>query len=212
MKARWLPLMCLAFVHGEPLQAFELEHIETHYTDGEYRLSMTATLAAPLHEVEAVLRDYPHYPDLDARILEARVVTVEPGTVQLFTRIHVCFSFLCRNVERVERVEERPTELLATVIAEHSDAERGETHTVLLAQGAQTRIQYTTFIVPKFWVPAWFGRSLMLRTLRDGTVNLFQHVEQRAAAAFSSSAVTPLSTSMNSLPEPSRRQLPDGHN
>ena|GEM_PF-667054 len=165
-----------------PAQAWQLDHVETHYEGGEYRLALTATLDVPLPRVERVLRDYAHYSNLDARILEVRVLgTPAANQVQLFTRIHVCVSLLCRNVERVERVEERPGELLATVLPERSDAERGETHTVLLADGTRTRVQYTTFIVPKFWVPALFGRSLMLRALREGTVSLFQNVERRAA-------------------------------
>lgn len=167
---------------GPASQAFELDQIATHYEAGEYRLSMTATLAAPLHRVEDALRDYAHYPELDTRILEARVTTPPIlGALQLFTRIRVCVSFVCRNVDRVEQVQERPGEIVATVIADRSDAVRGETHTVLVAQGAFTQVRYTTFIVPKFWIPAWLGRALMLRTLRDGTINLFQHIEQRAA-------------------------------
>src|SRR5882757_2673710 len=175
-------------------QAFEVEQLNTRYEAGQYRLSMTVILAAPLHQVEAVLRDYAHYPELDPRILEARVLNSStPGTVQLFTRIHVCVSLLCRNVERIEQVEERPGEMVATIIPEHSDAEQGSTHTVLSAQGERTQVRYTTFIVPKFWVPAWFGRALMLRTLRDGTLNLFQHIEQRAATPLSTSSTSALS-------------------
>lgn len=164
-----------------PARAVQVDHIETRYEGGEYRLSLTATLAAPLAQVEAVLRDYVHYPELDGRIMAVHTMTTAvPGELRLYTRIHVCVSFVCRDVDRVERVQEQPGELLATVIPEQSDAERGETRTSLLAQGEHTRVQYTTMIVPKFWVPAWFGRSLMLRTLRDGTVSLFQQVEQRA--------------------------------
>lgn len=169
-----------------PGLALEVEHLQVRFHDGEYRLDMTATLAAPLTRVESVLRDYARYPQLDARILKAQVLTrlgvTESGAqLELLTRINVCFSFLCRKVERVERVEERPGELLATVIPERSDAERGSTHTQLSALGERTRVVYSTQIVPKFWVPALVGRSLMLRSLRDATVSLFEHIEQRAA-------------------------------
>jgi hypothetical protein len=78
--------------------------------------------------------------------------------------------------------------LLATVIPERSDAERGSTHTQLYAQGERTRVEYATQIVPKFWVPPLFGRSLMLRSLRDATVTLFEHIEQRAAQSSTSPA------------------------
>ena len=203
-----LKLICMLMLFAGSVKAyaFTLEQVSTRYEAGEYRLALTATLAAPLQQVEAVLRDYARYPELDARILEARIVRVTaPGQLQLFTRIHVCVSILCRNVERTEQVEEHAGELLATIIADRSDAERGATHTVLSADGVLTRVHYTTYIVPKFWVPALFGRSLMLRTLRDGTLALFQHVEQRASTL-------PSTGSLDTVAEPSPKQTePNDH-
>jgi hypothetical protein len=161
--------------------AMDMHSINAEYVNGEYRLTMTATLTAHSDRVEAVLRDYAHYKSLDTRILDAHVVSrPQTNQVQLFTRIRVCFSLLCRNVDRIELVEERPWELLATIIPAKSDAERGGTHTVLIADGEHTQVQYTTYIVPKFWVPALFGRSIMLRTLRDATTSMFENIEKRA--------------------------------
>jgi len=161
--------------------AMQTQDIHTEYVKGEYRLTMNVTLAAPADRVQAVLRDYAHYHALDSRILDARVIQhPQPNQVQLFTRIRVCFSFLCRNVDRLELVEEQPWELLATVIPDKSDAERGSTRTELIPDGKFTRIQYTTSIVPKFWVPALFGRNIMLHTLRDATLSMFEHIEKLA--------------------------------
>ncbi len=162
-------------------QAFQVDAIQTRFYAGAYQLTMTATLMAPVDRVEAVLRDYASYPQLDARILMAQVLSrSSPHELELLTRINVCFAFLCRKVERVEQVEEKPNELLATVIAERSDAERGQTHTQLRELNGTTQVIYVTEIVPKFWVPALVGRSLMLRSLRDATVSLFTNIEQRA--------------------------------
>jgi len=161
--------------------AMETRDIHTEYVKGEYRLVMDISLAARADRVEQILRDYAQYKALDSRILDAHIVQrPQPNVVQLFTRIRVCFSFLCRNVDRVESVEERPLELLATVIPDKSDAERGSTHAVLLAEGDHTRVQYTSSIVPKFWVPALFGRNMMLHTLRDATLSMFEHIEKLA--------------------------------
>ena len=174
-------LVCMAVSHAVPARAVETQSISTTYVNGEYRLTMTATLSARADRVQAVLRDYAHYRSLENRILDAHVIS-HPGAdeVQLFTRIRVCFSLLCRNVDRVERVEERPLELIATVVPDKSDAERGVTHTVLTDEGDRTQVQYTTFIVPKFWVPPLFGRSIMLHTLRDATLTMFQNIEKMA--------------------------------
>jgi hypothetical protein len=175
-------LLAIGLLLGRPSFALEVEQIQVRFHDGEYQLTMTALLAAPLPKVEAVLRDYQQYPQLDTRIVSAQVLKRSSATqLELMTRINVCFSFLCRKVERVEQVEEQPGELLATVIPERSDAARGSTHTQLIARDGQTRVVYATSIVPKFWVPALLGRSMMLRSLRDATVTLFEHIEQRAA-------------------------------
>lgn len=181
-RGRWTPgRVLLVLLLGQSAQGMEIEQLQTRFYEREYQLSMTATLNAPLARVEQVLRDYAAYPQLDSRILMAQVLArPAPQQLELFTRINVCFTFVCRKVERVERVEERSGELLATVIPERSDAERGTTHTELVAQGAQTRLIYTTRIVPKFWVPPWGGRALMLRSLRDATVHMFERIEQRA--------------------------------
>jgi hypothetical protein len=181
-RCAWLALTAVAYLPSS--QALQIEALQTRFHDGAYELTMTATLSAPADRVEAVLRDYASYPQLDARILTARVLSRSgPHELELLTRINVCFAFLCRKVERVEQVQETPGELLATVIAERSDAQRGRTQTQLRELNGTTQVIYVTEIVPKFWVPALVGRSLMLRSLRDATVNLFTHVEQRAAPA-----------------------------
>ncbi len=182
----WLTVCVMAL--GAPAQALVVEQLQARFHEGEYQLTMTARLAAPLQQVQRVLRDYGHYPELDARILEAQVLArPAPHQLELLTRINVCFAFFCRKVARVELVEERNDELLARVIPERSDAERGQTHAVLSTQrdsgGVYTQVIYTTSIVPGFWVPALVGRSLMLRNLREATVALFTSIERRAAVA-----------------------------
>lgn len=180
LRGVWLVVAVMGYA---PLtQALQVEALQTQYHEYAYQLTMTAILSAPVAQVEAVLRDYASYPQLDTRILTAQVLKrSSPHQLELLTRINVCFAFLCRKVERVEQVDEKPGELLATVIAERSDAQRGRTHTQLRDLNGQTQVIYSTEIVPKFWVPALVGRSLMLRGLREATVSLFTHIEQRAA-------------------------------
>lgn len=180
-----LLLLLIMGLSAVPCDALEVEQLQARYRDGEYQLTLTATLNAPLHAVETVLRDYAGYPGLDSRILTAQVLSrADHNQLELFTRLNVCVAFVCRKLERVEHVEERPGELVATIIPERSDAERGSTHTQLIAiktpQGERTRVIYRSQIVPKFWVPALVGRSLMLRNFREATISLFDHIEQRA--------------------------------
>lgn len=160
--------------------SLEIQDLQTHYREGEYRLTMKARLDAPVDQVEAVIRDYANYAELDSRILEARVLSREAERVTLFTRLNACFGVFCRKIDRVEEVREQPYELDAATLPDRSDVKNGRTHTQLFAAGESTLVEYSTSITPKFWVPPLFGRSWMLRTLQDATAALFTNVETRA--------------------------------
>jgi hypothetical protein len=162
--------------------SFEIEQSETRYADRRYHCELRIHLDAPLEKVEAVLRDYERYPSLDARILQARVLE-RPGAdvVVLETILRGCFGPFCRNVTRVERVEESPHALVATADPARSDVKFGETHTRLAAADkGGTVVSYRTSLTPAFWVPSLVGRRWMLRTLEDATADLFMNVEMRA--------------------------------
>jgi hypothetical protein len=164
--------------------ALDVQHIDARFENGEYRLELTAVLDAPRELIGRVVRDYPDYVHLDTRILESRVLAKpQPHVVELYTKLRMCFGPFCRNVKRVEKVEERSNELLATVIPDRSDVEHGTTRTALYDKGGRTELHYSTAIVPKLWIPAFVARPLMLRTLREATLDLFKHVETRAREA-----------------------------
>jgi Polyketide cyclase / dehydrase and lipid transport len=162
--------------------AFEIEHSETRYVNKRYQCDLNVRLDAPLDRVEAVLRDYEKYPSLDTRILEARVIDRPAANVAMLeTKLRLCLGWFCRNVNRVERVEESQHALAATADPSRSDVKYGETH-LQLAPGEHggTLVRYSTSITPGFWTPSVFGRRWMLRTLEDATTDLFMNVEMKA--------------------------------
>jgi hypothetical protein len=165
--------------------AFEIEKSETRYADRRFQCELSVKLDAPPDEVQAVLRDYERYPSLDTRILQARVLErPEPNVVVLETTVRACFVWFCRNVTRVERVQESEHALAATTDPSRSDVRFGETHTQLSPdENGGTRVHYRTSITPGFWIPSVVGRRWMLRTLEDATGDLFMNVEMRAKKA-----------------------------
>lgn len=166
--------------------AIDVERADTRFHDGRYELEFEATLDAPTPEVQRVLRNYVLYPKLDARVLDAKVLERPTANeVLLFSRIRVCLAAIfCRRVERVERVEERTNELLATALPDRSDVKFGMTQTQLSTTAASTtRVVYRTQIEPKFWVPRVLPKRAMLNTLRDATIDLFTQVEKNAQHA-----------------------------
>lgn len=176
----------LAMLAAAPAHALTIERSESRYVDKDkyYQYELVATLDASPERVQAVLRDYANYTALDARILEARVLE-RPAQYAaiLATTVRACFGPFCRNVKRVERVEESPLELKAITDPARSDVTFGETHTMLSVAGGRTRVSYRTAIAPAFWIPAIAGRRWMLNTLGAATVELFKNVELRAQAA-----------------------------
>lgn len=162
--------------------AFEIEKSETRYADRRYQCELSIKLDAPPDEVEAILRDYERYPRLDTRILQARVLDrPEPNIVTLETTVRACFGWFCRNVTRVERVQESERALAATADPNRSDVRFSETHTQLTPdENGGTVVHYRTSITPGFWIPSVVGRRWMLRTLQDATGDLFMNVEIQA--------------------------------
>jgi hypothetical protein len=162
-------------------EALTVQRLDTRFDHGVYRVSLEAFLDAPPAAVGAVLRDYAAYPFLDHRIRSSERLADEPGgTVLIRTLIHACAAFFCRNVERVERVEQLPGGLVATAVPGRSDVRRGLTRTRWQAQGPGTQVTYEAEFEPDFWVPALIGRTLVLDTLRESTLELFGNVENRA--------------------------------
>lgn len=162
--------------------AMETERVASEFADKQFRCEFVALLDAPASAVEAVLRDYDAYPELDRRILEARVIERPSATTAMLeTTLRACFGPFCRRVRRVEAVEEAPNELSAITDPARSDVRFGETHTVIEQVSAtQTRVTYRTRLIPGFWIPALGARGWMLRTMEEATITLFENVEARA--------------------------------
>lgn len=160
--------------------ALDVETARARFQADEFIVELVVLLDAPVASVEEVLHDYDAFPELDARILESRTLEHDGDTVILQTKLRACAGIFCRTVRRVEEVTQGPHELLARVDPARSDLLRGETSTRFEAVGDRTRVLYRTRFVPGFWVPAFLGRSLMLSTLREASIDLFVNVENRA--------------------------------
>ncbi|MBM0103752.1 hypothetical protein JM946_03310 [Steroidobacter sp. S1-65] len=180
---RWCVVLAMAALVSAPVtQAFTIEHSEARYADKHFRYELVVTLDAPIDRVDEVLRNYADYPSLNARILSAKVLErPEPGIVTLETTVEVCFGWFCRDVTRVERVQESKYTLVAVADPDRSDVRFSETRSELSpAHHGATRVKYVTNVVPGFWVPAVGGRRMMLKMLETETSDLFMSVEEKA--------------------------------
>lgn len=180
MKARW-PAGMLALLLPVAAGAMSVQALVVGVRGGTYFVEFEAVLDAPEHSVMAVLTDYAHYPSLDPRIAEARIVGEDDGRPLLFTRLRGCLgSWLCRDMDRYERVTQTESLLVAESVEGKGDLARGKVITQLERRGAQTRVRYRTDFQPSFWMPAFLVRAAMLRTLESATREMFANVEARA--------------------------------
>jgi hypothetical protein len=181
-RKKGLILLALAVLCSGTAHALEVRRLDVTFQGDRYVVILNAQLDAPPDAVGQVLKRYDDYPSLDPRILEARVLSRErEHSLRLYTRMRGCLgSLMCRNLQRVEQVEERPDEILATAVLDQSDVRFGVTRSQWQPQNGGTALQYRLEIMPKFWVPRFFGRRLMLSTLREGTLSLFTNVEREA--------------------------------
>ena len=179
--ATWITAAVSALILFDDALAMEVERADTQFKDREYRIELDLVLHEPAERIEAVLRDYISYPSLDAGILEAKILDrPDAATVMLYTKLRACSGLFCRTVQRVERVQESAFELIAVVVPEQSDVASGQSHTVLQTIEGGTRVRYRLSVVPKFWVPPFGGRAMMLHTLREVSLDLFRQIEARA--------------------------------
>jgi hypothetical protein len=174
--------LCLALVAGR-CAALQLRGADATYADGVFRVTLEAVLDASPSGIESVLTDFRRYRSLDPRIESARLIAREAdGSVLVRTRIHACAGIFCRHVDRVERVERRPGQLVATVVPGDSDMRRGVARTVWRPQGKGTLVVYEAEFEPDFWVPKFVGQGLATRALRESTLQMFRNVEREAHA------------------------------
>lgn len=178
-------LALAVLLSASPAHAFTIEHSEARYVEKHFTYELVVTLDAPIDRVDKVLRNYADYPSLNDRILAAKVLErPAPDVVTLETTVEVCFGWICRDVNRVEKVQESKYSLLAVADPARSDVKFSETRSELMpAHHGATRVKYVTNVVPGFWVPPLGGRRMMLKMLETETRDLFMSVERKAQQA-----------------------------
>jgi hypothetical protein len=103
-----------------------------------------------------VLRDYEKYPrSIDASCRRACSSARPERGRCCRTTLRVCIGWFCRNVNRVERVEESQHALAATRRSEPQRREvRRDATAALAGEHGGTLVHYRTSITPAFWIPS----------------------------------------------------------
>ena len=149
---------------------------------GVYQLALELRLEAPIERVWTVLTGYERLPELNPAVTESEVTRSPDGPPEVRTVVRGCVLFFCSSVVRLERMEEiAPVRIVAVTDPDRSDLRAGRSEWNLWPEDEGTRLSLTVSMEPDFWVPPLLGRRAIRRSLIDGTLELMQAVERRAA-------------------------------
>jgi len=162
--------------------AAELLDIQVSNTDDRYFMVSESILEASVPSVYQVLLDYDNFTRLSSVYEESRYLAPGPdGAPRVYTLAQGCMLFVCRNVEKVERLDTRSNQrIVATVIPQFSNLEQGVTEWVLTADGENTRLVYRMELTPKFWIPPLIGPPIIRYVLIKGGKDALQRLEAAA--------------------------------
>lgn len=160
-----------------------LERVEVSREADRYLLAGEILIQAPRSAVYAVIIDFDRLAELDHGIVESHIVErIDEKTTLVYTKMNGCVMVFCRDVERLERVEQlSDTEIIANLVPdEQSDIRSSTSRWLLSSEGDATRVVYTTEIDPTFWVPPLIGTALVRKVLRDRVTATLGNLEQAA--------------------------------
>lgn len=160
-----------------------LDSIDVQKRQGRYLLAGEITIDAPMTAVYRVITDYDRLSELDKGIAESRVIErPAAGIALVYTRLTGCVLFFCRDVERIERVEEvSATEIVAHVVpGEGTDVAFEQSRWQLSEDAGRTRVIYETEIDPAFFIPPFVGPPIVRRVMRTRVAATLDNLEHAA--------------------------------
>lgn len=132
-------------------------------------VTMLASFTVPVGARLAweVMTDYDHMAQFLPHLESSRIVERRPGNRLLVEqRGEVPLGPLARAFSYVREVELRPyTELRSRVIS--GTVERADVTTQLFSKGGETRVVYSSEVVPGVWLPLGVGNAIIRRNLRE---------------------------------------------
>lgn len=180
MRPAPLVLLAAGCLAGLPAAALEVVRAEASEDAGRYTVVVEVLIDAPREAVEAALTDFDRIEELSERFVESRSLgQPEPGVTEVLTRLRDCVAFFCKTLERVERIRETDTGLVAEDVPGRGDFRSGRTVWALTAEGERTRLVFASRLVPDFWVPPLVGPALLGARSRETTVEMMGALERR---------------------------------
>ncbi len=161
--------------------AAEIQSIGVKKKAGRYIVTSLSVVQAPPEAVFEFLTDYDNFHKISSVFVESHFIERDPvgvgGVVYTLTR--GCVAFLCKSIERVERLKAEPHHRVqASVLADRSSGARyGEATWELSPMDGGTRIDYVLEMEPDFWIPPVLGPWAVKRSLKRGAEGAVERLE-----------------------------------
>ncbi len=167
-----------------PASSAEIRDLNVKRHHHRFSLVAHTYLDAPLRDVYDVLTDFGD--DAYGRI--SRVYTdsgyaghAADGTPLVYTVVHGCVLFFCRNMRRVSRlVVKPPTHIEMQALPARSDFKFSRSVWTLRPEGKGTEITYRLTMEPKFWVPPLVGAFVLKKRFMSSGKHALGNIERLA--------------------------------
>lgn len=164
-------------------EAYELNRAEITEDNGIIRIIVSATLDAPAEYIRQVLTDYRNIYRLSSSIVETDVIeTCRRDETRVRTKIQVCASVFCREVERVEAVRALDSgDLQARIVPEQSEFRSGLAIWKITALDYGSELEYHATLEPDFFIPPVVGVPAIRSSLKAEFSTTVARIEKIAS-------------------------------
>ena len=184
----------LIAVSVSSLQAAEMTKMEVKRDGKRYYLDSTILVAVPKDTMYEVLTDYNNMHHFSRGIKQSQEVTpASDGTRRVFSHLQGCVAFLCRSVEKVERMDTIENQRIVTLLLPELSKNVRWNKTewdfadVLIKsdndstlEKPMTKINYKMEFEPGFWVPPLLGTYMIKKSLAQDGLEIVERMEKYA--------------------------------
>ncbi len=184
MLAAPLGAAVLGAANPGPATSAEIRDLHVSHHHHRFRLVAHTYLDAPVRNVYDVLTDFgddayerisPVYKD------SGYAGHAADGTPLVYTVVHGCVLFFCRDMKRVSRLMvEAPNHIETDALPDRSDFKYSRSEWTLKAMGEGTEVTYRLTMEPKFGVPPLVGTWVLKKRFLSGGKHALANIERLA--------------------------------
>ncbi len=152
------------------------------FENNTYFLTAKFDVEASPAQVMQALTDYDNLADLNPAIIVSELLqSPDKSNERIRTVVHGCILFFCKNVTRVEDVQQMGNEKLeATIIPMLSDLRSGYAIWLLAKNPFGTTVKYEADAQPKFWVPPIIRSYVLKRKFKKQATETVKRLQEVA--------------------------------